>query len=180
MPAPFDTIDYLKTGNAKQQLAYQALKKHQVLAHLQPFDPILAGTIPIDIDIENSDLDIICYCQNLDAFEEVLQEKFGSASGFKIGRIEIQDAEAVVANFQLDAFEIEIFGQNIPTRQQNAYRHMLIEYKLLREHGEQFRQKVIDLKRQGHKTEPAFALLLGLAGDPYKALLDIEDEPTGN
>lgn len=81
----------------------------------------------------------------------------------------------MIANFQIDGFAIEIFGQNLPTRQQVSYRHMLIEYEVLIQKGESFRQKIIDLKKQGLKTEPAFALLLGLKGDPYQSLLNYND-----
>ncbi len=36
-----------------------------------------------------------------------------------------------------------------------------------------FRQEIIALKKQGYKTEPAFAMALGLKGDPYyKELLN--------
>jgi hypothetical protein len=43
---------------------------------------------------------------------------------------------------------------------------------LLRRGGETFRQEIIRLKQAGYKTEPAFALLLGLDDhDPYAALL---------
>lgn len=83
----------------------------------------------------------------------------------------IHDEESVVCNFKTDDFEIEIFGQNIPPKQQNAYRHMLIEHQILQEKGEGFRLKIIELKRTGYKTEPAFAELLNLKGNPYLALL---------
>ncbi len=74
----------------------------------------------------------------------------------------------------MNDFEIEIFGQSIPTKQQFAYRHLIVEHHLLNKHGEEFRQQIIELKRQGHKTEPAFALALGLTGDPYTELLNFE------
>lgn len=80
----------------------------------------------------------------------------------------------MVASFQLDDFSIELFGQNIPTRQQPGYRHMLVEYRLLQDYGEDFRQQIIQLKQQGIKTEPAFAQVLGLPGNPYEALLLFE------
>ncbi|HRF37192.1 MAG TPA: DUF4269 domain-containing protein, partial [Saprospiraceae bacterium] len=59
-------------------------------------------------------------------------------------------------------------------RLQNAYRHLLIEARLLEERGPEFRQQIIELKQQGVKTEPAFARLLGLEGDAYEALLRLE------
>lgn len=80
----------------------------------------------------------------------------------------------VVANFFIDDFEIEIFGQNIPTKEQFAYRHLIIEHQLLNEYGEEFRKQIIELKKQGYKTEPAFGLALGLTGDPYFELLKFE------
>lgn len=78
------------------------------------------------------------------------------------------------ANFFINDFEFEIFGQNIPTELQNAYRHMLVEHKILQEAGGDFRTQIIELKRQGYKTEPAFAKLLALQGDAYEELLKLE------
>lgn len=49
---------------------------------------------------------------------------------------------------------------------------MIKEYTILLEKGEEFRKQIIALKLRGIKTEPAFADLLGLEGDPYKAILD--------
>lgn len=69
---------------------------------------------------------------------------------------------------------MEIFGQPVPTKQQMGYRHLIAEHKLLMKHGETFRQKIIKLKKQGYKTEPAFAKALGLKGDPYLELLKFE------
>jgi len=70
----------------------------------------------------------------------------------------------------LEEFPIEIFAQNKPTIEQNAYRHMIAEYKILQEKGEEFKEKIIDLKKKGIKTEPAFGMLLGLE-NPYEDLL---------
>ena len=50
---------------------------------------------------------------------------------------------------------------------------MMVEYQLLKEKGEGFKQQIIDLKKSGFKTEPAFAIALGLTGDPYEALLQL-------
>lgn len=168
----FDTIDYLKTGNARQQRAYDVLTNHRILAQLEPFSPVLVGTIPINIDIESSDLDVICQWFDKSEFAAALHSLFSHYPNFTFW--ENTAHQAVVAHFIVDGFEIEVFGQNIPTFQQNAYRHMLVEDKLLAKYGEEFRQQIISLKRQGYKTEPAFALALGLEGDPYLTLLTVE------
>ncbi|QXU40637.1 DUF4269 domain-containing protein [Pedobacter sp. D749] len=168
----FLNISYLQSGNERQQKAYQALTSNRVLEKLSFYHPILVGTIPINIDIENSDLDVICEVSDKGEFIAQLNLLFGNKKNFTIH--ESTKFEAVKANFTIDDFEIEVFGQNIPTTQQNAYRHMLIEHKLLLEKGEAFRQEVISLKKQGYKTEPAFAKLLGIEGDAYEDLLKLE------
>ena len=51
---------------------------------------------------------------------------------------------------------------------------MIIEYDLLNKYGETFRQQIIQLKRKGYKTEPAFCKALGIEGNPYLELLKYE------
>lgn len=170
----FKKFDYLKNGNPKHQKAYATLENLQIFEILKDFTPILCGTIPIEIDIENSDLDIICYCPNLDTFKKYLKENFSSQKNFEIYIGEKRNEKAVICRFKYNNFEIEIFGQNKAIESQMAYRHMLIEAKILRENDEEFRKKIIELKKNGLKTEPAFAKLLNLKGDPYLALLDFE------
>jgi len=171
----FDNIEYLKNGNERQRAAYRTLTENSVFERLQVFSPLLTGSIPINIDIDESDLDIVCYWEKKDAFANTLRREFGQVHGFNLREQVINDYETVLASFHLNEFEIEIFGQNIPTRQQNAYRHMIVEYKLLCERDEAFRQKIIDLKKQGYKTEPSFAIALELSGNPYLELLRYEN-----
>jgi hypothetical protein len=168
----FNTIEYLKIGNPRQVRAYEVLTQNKILANIAEFDPVLTGTIPINIDIESSDLDIICYWKNKPEFKDKLNAVFGKEDGFVLRETKIHEGESVIANFIADGFEIEIFGQNIPVYNQNAYKHMIIEYKILQSKGEKFRQEIIKLKQNGHKTEPAFGILLDLKNDPYKELLE--------
>ena len=170
-PTNFETIAYLKTGNPRQQKAYKVLEELGIMEKLQEFTPVLTGTIPIGIDIETSDLDIIGCYKTAPDFATVLQLHFGHQTGFRIAVKTKRGTETVVAVFVSGGFVIEIFGQPVPVGQQNAWRHMLIEHAILQEQGEEFRQQIIGLKKQGIKTEPAFAQLLGLSGDPYLALL---------
>jgi hypothetical protein len=171
----FFDLTYLRAGNTRQQAAYATLINHDIPGKLAAFDPVLAGTIPIGIDVETSDLDVICCWADKKTFADALQRCFGEYRGFLLAEMAVRGEEAIVASFDVDGFDVEIFGQNIPVRQQNAYRHLLIEHRILTEKGEAFRQQIIQLKQQGHKTEPAFAMLLGLdTDDPYSALLAFE------
>jgi len=172
----FDTLEYLFTGNARQRDAYAVLTKRRIFEALYDFTPLLTGTIPIGIDNAQSDLDIICCCADQQLFADHLIKCFGQYDGFTLRRAQYHGHDTVVANFNADGFVLEIFGQNRPVKQQEAYRHMVIEHALLMKHGEPLRNEIIRLKNSGMKTEPAFAQVLGLHGDPYEALLKLAGE----
>lgn len=170
----FDTITHLATGTPRQKQTYNVLAEHRIMELLMPYSPILVGTIPINIDIEGSDLDVLCEYQNKETFVNHIHQHFSSFPQFKLTETTINEQETVLANFMADAFEIEIFGQKTPVKQQYGYRHMVIEHELLQRKSETFRQEIINLKKQGLKTEPAFAKALGLTGNPYEALLQVD------
>ena len=170
----FTNINYLEIGNAKQQAVFRLFTKYRIFQILESYQPILAGTIPIEIDIDSSDLDILCHVANIAEFKEILQNEFANHENFEMHETLTNGSPTIICRFVLENFPIEIFGQNKASDKQQAYRHLLIEYRLLQEKGNDFRQKIIALKQQGIKTEPAFALLLGLSGNPYEALLEIE------
>lgn len=174
----FKDIAYLKAGNSRQRKAYSILNDLDIFEVLRAFNPILTGTIPIGIDLPDSDLDIICECKDHDAFEAMLKRHFGKYHHFELGSGSHGGIRSTVARFSVDGQAIEIFGQDIATDQQYAYRHMLAESRILRDKGVDFKQQVIELKKQGMKTEPAFATLLGLTGDPYLALLTFDTHST--
>jgi len=166
----FLKIDYLAKGNVTQKKAFDTLNELKIFEILEQFQPILVGTVPICIDIKGSDLDIICRADDFVRFEEIVRESFSHYQGFSVTK---GDAHVVI-NFS-HKMPIEIFAQNLPTICQNAYRHMIIEYRCLQLFGEGFRQQVVGLKQSGIKTESAFAQLLGIKGDPYAELLDLEN-----
>ncbi|MDO6739439.1 DUF4269 domain-containing protein [Wenyingzhuangia sp. 2_MG-2023] len=170
----FRNIEYLEFGNERQKLAFSEIKKYEILEKLEKYNPILTGTIPIGIDLPESDLDIICECQNHSEFKTYLSENFSNKKDFKIYSTKQNGIDSTIAEFKTDNFLFEIFGQNIPTEKQNAYQHMIIENRILKEKGSEFKQKVKELKSKGIKTEPAFAKLLGLNGNPYSELLKLK------
>lgn len=169
----FKNIEYLKYGNERQKLAYSEIIHLYIFENLKKFNPILTGTIPIGIDLPESDLDIICECKNHSKFSELLITLFSNQKGFKILSTVQDGIESTIATFKTVHFLFEVFGQNIKTDKQNAYRHMLIENRILQEKGVEFKQEIIKLKSSGIKTEPAFAKLLGLSGNPYVELLKL-------
>jgi len=168
----FQKIDYLKSGTEKQKRVYKALTCHSVISKLIEFDPILVGTIPINVDTDKSDLDIICHWKDKDDFISTLSSSFKHEKDFNLSEKVKNGNEVVVAKFTIDEFPVEVYGQSTPTTEQNGYRHMIVEYKILQEKGEDFRIQVVELKKQGYKTEPAFAKLLGLENDPFQEILN--------
>ncbi|MCH4824407.1 DUF4269 domain-containing protein [Gramella lutea] len=171
MSKDFKIIDYLKHGTTRQKEVFGIFKNHSIMEKLEEYSPILVGTIPINIDIDNSDLDIICFAKNLNSFLEFLNNKFSNEDEFIVIQKNIKGRQCVLARFRLDNYDCEIFGQNVPTHEQDAYLHMIKEYEILEKEGPEFRKTIIELKRTGLKTEPAFAQLLGIKGNPYSGLL---------
>lgn len=161
-------IEYLKRGNEVQRRSYEVLRELNLMEYLQAYSPVLTGTIPIQIDIEGSDLDIICEVGDFDSFEDEVGTGYGRMQGYRVAKTQ----ENIVINFVSGGMEIEVYGMNRPTHEQNAYCHMLVESRLLQLGGEDFREKIIDLKKHGIKTEPAFCRVLGVEGNPYENMLD--------
>jgi hypothetical protein len=168
----FEKPDYLLSGTEKQQKIYQYLTDHDVLGKLSRFDPVVVGTIPLNIDIGTSDVDIICQWSDPREFGQSLMNHFSGMTDFSFREKLIRNVPTVIANFRIDQIPFEIFGQNKPVNAQDAYRHMMIEHAVLQERGEGFRQEVIALKKKGLNTELAFAKLLGLPCiDPFLEIL---------
>ncbi|MPM88459.1 hypothetical protein SDC9_135563 [bioreactor metagenome] len=167
----FNNISYLREGSNKQKKCYKILTKTNIFNILKDYMPILVGTIPLNIDIESSDLDIVCQVDDFEIFENTLFDNF---SKYKYFRIEHKEKNITVCNFIVESMEIEIYASNEQSHKTNGYRHMIIEYKLLNLYGEKFRESIIELKKEGIKTEPAFAKLLNLNGNPYEELLKCE------
>ena len=169
----WNDISYLLRGNHRQQKAYHALQSLAVFDILEEYSPVLVGTIPLDIDVPDSDLDIICQAQDLATFEQLAVSAFGLEEGFRVENVSIKSVSSVIASFNYGGFPIEVFGQPQPVTEQDAYRHMIIEARLLNIGGEKARQAIQQIKLSGLKTEPAFARYFQLEGNPYQQLLDL-------
>ena len=169
-------LQYLQAGTARQRRAYDVLQQSGLWPLLREFDPVLVGTIPLGIDTATSDLDVLCEVppSAQPGFAQLLRAHFGAWPGFRLAQRAIGGYPTTVSSFRFQTEELELFGQALPTAQQQGFRHLLIEHAVLEAGGQAWRIAVRALKQQGLKTEPAFAKLLHLPGDPYEALLALE------
>lgn len=168
----FVTLDYLRGGSSSQRRAYAVLHDCGIFDLLRPYEPLLAGTVPLGIDVEGSDLDIVCRISSVEGFAAFAEQAFGERAGFEMHR---RGGDTVVVRFYADGMPVEIFASPTPSARSAAWRHMLVEERIMALAGDDFRRRVICLKRCGVKTEPAFARLLRLDGDPFAAVLALEN-----
>jgi len=141
---------------------------------LAPFDPVVIGTPPLGIDLPDSDIDIACSAPDLEAFAAFVGERFGARQDFLVQPVDGLEEPAVRAAFRSCGWEVELFCQTRPTAAQHGVRHFEVERRLLAL-APDLAPAVRRGKAGGLKTEPAFAAVLGLAGDPYRALLELAD-----
>lgn len=178
IPPPWNSIDYLQRGSPAQQRAYHVLQGLGVFQLLAEHTPTLAGTYPLDLATESSDLDILCCAQDLDAFAARVELLYGGESPVNLKRALKPGGPTVIASFTRQGLKIELYAQSLAVTHQRAYRHMLVESRLLEIGGEPTRQAVLALKLAGVKTEPAFCQVFGLDGEPYETLLALYELDT--
>jgi uncharacterized protein len=156
-----------------QSQIYQALRESRVLELLKPYRPLVAGTFPLDLQTEGSDLDILMTIQKLEELPGLFENHFARMEQYQCRQISVDGQATVLASFRFQGVPFEVFAQRQESIRQRAYLHFQIEERLMRLGGQSFKQKVIDARAKGLKTEPAFAQILGLLGDPYEALLKL-------
>lgn len=168
----FEGIGYLRYGNEKQIISYEILRDINIFKILKEYEPVLVGTIPIDIYVDTSDLDIVCKVDDFFEFKKLLKENFSKFKGFKLKFDE--EKQIMLCNFFVSDIEIEIYSSKLDSKKTNGYRHMIIEYRILKLLDLEFKEQIIKLKKNGLKTEPAFGKLLGM-DNPYEELLLLEN-----
>lgn len=151
----------------------EALAHSGVMAQLAAFDPQVAGTPPLGLDLPDSDIDILCHAADPLAFAAAIWATYRDMPGFAMWQWRGVD-RPVVARFHCAGWLFELFGQARPVAAQLGWRHFVIEQRLLAVGGDAVRTAVMALRHAGAKTEPAFARVLGLEGDPYAGLLTLE------
>jgi len=165
----FLSINYLEQGNERQRALHSVLTSHKLMEMLADYNPIVVGTIPINCDIATSDVDILLQVNDVEEAINNLSTQFGHIADFDFLK---RSPTCLLVNFTIDSFQFELYCSTLPTVEQMGYLHMIKENELLEKHGESLRKKVIQLKNQGLKTEPAFCKALNITGNPFKAILD--------
>ncbi|MDH5655468.1 MAG: GNAT family N-acetyltransferase [Spirochaetia bacterium] len=168
----WENIIYLKTGTEKQKHVFEILNSHNILTCLKSYNPVLVSSICIDIDIPESDIDIICQYDNIEEFIDYVKSKFSKFLNFRQWD---RSSTEVVTSFNIGNFIIEIFASTIPVKQQEGYRHLSIMARLLNIGGNILQDSIRSLKIDGYKSEAAFAKIIGLKGNPYHELLKLEN-----
>ena len=153
----------------------EALAESRVLTLLAPFDPRVAGTPPLGLDLPDSDIDVLCFAPDAHTFTDAVWHNFCNEPGFT-AKQQVRAPRPVVASFEAAGWRIELYGPAIPVEQQRGWCHFAVERRLLALGGEDLRTAVVVRRLKGMKTEPAFAAVLKLSGDPYLALLVLGEQ----
>ncbi|HEV7457884.1 MAG TPA: DUF4269 domain-containing protein [Roseococcus sp.] len=146
-----------------------AVRASGILNVLREFDARLAGTPPLGLDLPGSDLDILCHAPDPLRFATILWHTWSGFPGFSLHQW-TGAGRPVVARFHAHGWAFEVFGQALPVEEQMGWRHFIVERRLLDRGTPALREAVMARRRAGVKTEPAFAQVLGLEGDPYQSL----------
>lgn len=150
--------------------AKNAIFHSRILHLLVDYSPQVVSTILVELDTDQSDIDIVCEYQQQANFAANFSSYFGNydSYSFKIY------PEYVIGHFTESGFLFEVYAAQIPVTQQLAYRHYQVMKRLVELGGEPLKQKIRALKYEGLKTEAAICEVLKLNGDPYDAVLELE------
>jgi hypothetical protein len=151
-----------------------AINALNILSDLADFDPHVAGTLPLGLQTNGSDIDILCSSDDLDSLTERVWSLYAAESGFRMWRW-ASAGRPVVASFEAHGWEFEIFGSTEPVEHQQGWRHFEVERRLLLLAGEPLRSRVMKLRQAGFKTEPAFWSALNRSGSAYCGMLSFHN-----
>jgi hypothetical protein len=134
---------------------------------LAPYDPVAVSSVLTGLNVELSDLDVVCDVRP-PGFVQAVQAWYGERPGFKTW----QSGSRTVVSFEGARLRVELVGEELAVEEQRAYVHAVAHRRLVALGGARFARAVRRVRREHrYKTEPAIALLLGLRGDPYVAVM---------
>lgn len=144
-----------------------------IIETLAAYDPHIAGTPPLGIHTETSDIDILCHAPDQATFVADIWRAYAQMPGFRLWQWRAKD-RPVIATFHAFDWDFELFASPMPVAQQSGWRHFTVERRLLSLGGDGFKRAIRLLRQQGLKTEPAFWSALKQEGDGYLGLLSLE------
>ncbi len=156
--------------------ALGALRGAGILRALSRLGPVIAGTFPLDLNLPESDVDVLCRLQPASLFRAAAQS-ISRLPGYSLRASVRRGRRTAVCRVRPGRLPLEIFAQSGPLRSQRGYRHLEVEYRLLSLCGGSLREGILKLRRADARTEPPFAQLLRLRGDPHDALERLASSP---
>lgn len=134
------------------------------------------GAWPLGLEQASSDVDVLCEAGDLDRVADVLATRLRRWAPVELHRRGGDgQPDALVARCGIGDVPVEVFAQPLPVVEQRGWRHLQVERRLLRLGGPALAAGVRRHRaRVGGSLEPAFAAALGLPGDPYAAVLQLE------
>jgi hypothetical protein len=160
-------------SDEKKRRARTAVNESGALRILSKYSPVVVSTIFIDLDTPDSDIDVVCSYDCKNEFVAVFEQVFSTKAEFELNVL----GNHVLGRFVQNGFLFEVYASATAVTEQPAYRHFMIMERLSNIGGVKLQEKIKVLKNAGIKTEPAIASLLNLSGDPYMAVLDLENWP---
>lgn len=131
----------------------------------------ITGTHPIGVALPEADIDVSVSYQPQDQLK--LLEWIQNFQGQVINPLLQIQNDMMVFRFIYDQRLYEFYMSPEPLLEQNAYRHMNIEMRLLKIFGSSLREKVMASKTSGTNTEYAFLHSLGFKTSPTDAFRDL-------
>ncbi|MGL5795867.1 MAG: DUF4269 domain-containing protein [Waterburya sp.] len=155
----------------KKMQAKKAIEKSMVLDKLIEYSPTVVSTILVGFDTQDSDIDIICTYIDQKRYIEHIKNNFSQNNAFAF----LKKDDFVLFQFAFDGFLLEVYGEQNPIQKQNAYRHFKIMERISKIGGDNVQKIIRELKQNDVKTEAAIAAIFQLSGNPFEAVLEIEN-----
>lgn len=177
-----ELVANLKNGDIKfhhqsLEVVINIEKLHGVLENIQanfnfpklPF--FICGTLPLGVGLPEADIDVAISYKPEDKVK-LLEWVQNFQDKTLDPRLQIQN-DIMLFHFKYDnrIYEFYMSPQNL--FEQNAYRHMNIEMRLLKVFGEPLKTRIQNFKKEGLKTEHAFLKALNRATHADTAFQDI-------
>lgn len=156
----------------KSKSVINFLEKSNILESLASYKPLISGSYPLNIVTKDSDLDILFQSEKLSLFKKDVMTLFSDNDSLVIKEKKHQDISSLIISLRYKDLVVELFCQSKSVYKQQSNLHFLIEGRLLKIFPK-VKKQIIQLKKNGIKTEPAFGEVFKLAA-PYKDLLKLQ------